>query len=293
MKHIPVLKNEVLKFLAPKKGVFVDATVGLGGHTKAILKKCSNCRVIGLDWDCESLKKAKKNLAEFGERVKLVCRNFAQIDEVLSELKIKKVQGILADLGISSWQLETDRGFSFLKNAPLDMRISPELKITAAQILNTASFGNLMMIFKTLAESPFARQVARTILEERKKKKIETVDDFLKILEKAVPLKIRVRSKKHFATNFFRALRMAVNFELENLILFLKKAPSFLAIGGRLVVISFHSLEDRLVKHRFKKLAKTEKFKILTKKPIRPTEKEIEKNPRSRSAKMRAIEKIA
>ncbi|HDD43762.1 MAG TPA: 16S rRNA (cytosine(1402)-N(4))-methyltransferase RsmH [Candidatus Desulfofervidus auxilii] len=292
--HIPVLKEEVLNYLAcGAKKIFVDGTVGGGGHAKAILEASKpNGFLIGLDVDDEALVVAEKNLDNYRGRFILKKSNYAEMAKILMELGFEKVNGILLDLGLSSLQLGTpQRGFSFLQTGPLDMRMDKSNSLTAAQIVNHWPEFRLREIIKEFGEEKWAVRIAKKIIEYRNKKPIETTTQLAEIIANAIPKKYWPK-RIHPATRTFQALRIVVNNELENLKQFLNQALNLIISGGRLVIISFHSLEDRIVKTTFRIWAKEKKAKILTKKPVRPSEKEIAINPRSRSAKLRAIEII-
>lgn len=311
--HIPVLKKEAIEFLKPERGgIFVDGTLGGGGHARALARECKmkneKFKIIGIDLDSEALKAAQKKLAQFKGQVIFINDNFANIKNILARLKIKKASGILLDLGVSSYQLEAEeRGFSFGQDAELDMRMDQNQILTAKEIVNHWPEMNLREIFQKLAESPFAGRIAHKIILERAQNPIETTDQLVEIIKSATPPKWRFSRQKHFATNIFRALRMTANTELENLEQAIPEMISSLEKGGRLVIISFHSLEDRIAKNQFKKAAnpcvcpleqpqcvcgQKPQIKILTKKPIQPSQKEIFKNPKARSAKLRAAEKL-
>lgn len=291
MNHIPVLTKEVIQFLAPRKNEnFIDATIGFGGHAEEILKRTApGGRLLGIDQDSVALAAAKKKLKKFIPRVDFIQTNFSEIGLIIRKWH-KEINGILFDLGVSSYQLTSmDRGFSFQQDSPLDMRMSPESqRLTAQDIVNYWDKNRLKKIFWEMGEEPMSGRIAQEIIIARNKKPIETTNDLVTVIEKAIPRKIQNTRKKHFATNIFRALRMEVNQELPNLRSALKQSKQILSPGGRLVIISFHSLEDRLVKNFFRE---NEELKILTDKPVVPTEKEIKNNPRSRSAKLRAVVK--
>lgn len=294
MKHIPVLKNEVLKYLDPRPNKnFIDCTIGEGGHAKLILEKNGpEGKVLGIDRDPNQIENCKIILSAFKERLKLVCGNFANLKEIVKKENFKEVSGILFDLGISSWHLEkSGRGFSFQRDEPLIMRFDKKEGWSAREIINEWSEKEIERILKKFGEERFAKRIAKRICKERKIKPIESTLQLVKTIEKAVPSWYRHR-KIHFATKTFQALRIAVNKELENLNSALPQALEILKSGGRLVVISFHSLEDKIVKHFLKENEKKGKLKILTKKPIRPKKEEIKINPRSRSARLRAAVKI-
>ncbi len=283
--HIPVLQKEVLQYLNPKANEnFIDCTIGGAGHTLAILEKTgSEGKVLGIDRDPELLKDIRKQ-----KRLILVCDNFSNLKEIVRKNKFTKVHGILFDLGMSSWHLdESGRGFSFQKREPLDMKYNPQTQLTAEKIVNYWSKFDIEKILKEYGEEKFAYQIAEKIIEERKLRPIKNTLQLVEIIRKAVP-KRYLHAKLHPATRTFQALRIAVNDELDNLEKALPQAQELLKAGGRIVVISFHSLEDRIVKNFFK----SESLKVLTKKPVVPSIKEIKINPRSRSAKLRAALKI-
>ncbi len=307
--HQSVLLAETVKLLAPEKGkIFVDATLGLGGHTEAILESSIDNKVIGIDQDLEAIAYAKKRLTKFGERFEVYHANFSDIENVLRKAKIDKVDGILADLGVSSLQLDSEtRGFSFRYDAPLDMRMNADSdEATVADLLETISEFELARIIYEYGEERFSRRIARRIVERRERGALpKLTKELAELIAQVVP-----KSKKdkiHPATRTFQALRIAVNRELEVLEDFLKTAIENLKVGGRLAIISFHSLEDRIVKHTFQKLAgkcvcppnfpicvcgAEKKIEILTRKPVVPSAIEIEKNPRARSAKLRVCLKL-
>ncbi len=311
--HKSVLLGEAIENLNLKEGsVVVDATLGSGGHSKEILKKIGNSgQLVAIDYDAKNIEKFEKV-----KNAKLVNDNFANLGKILEELKIEKVDAILADLGISSDQLEDEKyGLSFQKEAKLDMRIPlrntnqyeyTNKSLNAKDIVNNYSESELTKIFRDYGEERFARHIARKIIEYRKVKTIETTTELACIISGAVPEKYR-KGKIHPATRTFQALRIAVNKELENLEKFIPEAILSLNLGGRLAIISFHSLEDRMVKSIFRENArgctcpkefpqcvcgKEPRIRIITKKPIIPSAEEILANPRSRSAKLRVCEKI-
>ncbi|AEH44323.1 S-adenosyl-methyltransferase MraW [Thermodesulfatator indicus DSM 15286] len=290
-RHESVLLDEALEWLkvAPG-GTYVDGTVGLGGHSLAILERSApDGFLIGLDWHEDSLTLAEERLKAFKGRYVLVRENFANLRKVLEDLSRLPVDGILLDLGISSYLLEgSGGGFSFKLDEPLDMRMDKRIIQTAKDLVNQLSVIQLEELLKSFGEERFASRIARAICEERKKDSIKTTKQLADIVWRAYPPKAR-RGKTHPATKTFQALRIAVNKELDNLAKFLREAPDLLKSGGRLVIISFHSLEDRLVKQAFKA---DERLKVLTKKPIAPSPEEIRRNPRARSAKLRAAERI-
>jgi 16S rRNA (cytosine1402-N4)-methyltransferase len=292
--HVPVLQKEVLQYLDPKPNEnFIDATIGGAGHTFAILEKNGpNGKVLGIDQDPEIIENLKFKIKNFKKRIVLVWGNFAELQEIVKKNKFTSVSGILFDLGMSSWHLgESGRGFSFQRNEPLDMRYNIKNPFTAEKIVNYWSEREIEKILREYGEEKFAKLIAKKIVEERKFKPIKTTLQLVKIIEKAVPEKYK-HQRIHFATRTFQALRIAVNDELNNLKMVLPQALEVLKIGGRMVVISFHSLEDRIVKNFFREKAKENLIKIITKKPIRPTQGEIKINPRSRSSKLRAATKL-
>ncbi len=270
------------------KGVYVDGTVGLGGHSEAILKSSSpEGFLVGFEWHQESLERARERLKPYEGRFIIVRENFAKLKEVLEELGRIPVDGILLDLGVSSFLLEgSGRGFSFLRDEPLDMRMDDRLTLTAKDLVNQLSPLQLEELIRSFGEERFARRIARAICEARRRSPIRTSQQLAEIVSRAVP---KGREKIHPATRTFQALRLAVNQELENLKRFLETAPEVLRPGGRLVIISFHSLEDRLVKRAFRS---DERLRVLTKKPVTPSSEEVARNPRARSAKLRAAERV-
>ncbi len=288
--HIPVLLQESVEILLGSGGrVFLDCTVGLGGHAREILRRNPDSYVIGIDLDEYALEKAQENLKEFEGRFSLYRANFRDMDEVLAEEGIEKVDGILMDLGVSMLQLKSGRGFSFQEDAPLDMRMGREQSLTAYRVVNEYPQKELVRIFHEYGEERFSGRIAKAIVRAREKRPIETTAELVEIITSALPTPRR-RGRIHPATRVFQAIRIEVNRELENLQVALEKTPSLLKRGGRLVVISFHSLEDRIVKNFFKD--HRSQFRVLTKKPLTPKEEEIERNPASRSAKLRAGERV-
>jgi len=294
MVHVPVLQKEVLQYLEPKPNEnFIDCTIGKGGHTLAILEKNGpNGKVLGIDQDLEIIQCLKKKIKHFEERLILVCDNFANLEEIVKKQNFKKISGILFDLGMSSWHLEeSGRGFSFLRNEPLDMRYDLRNPLTAEKIINFWSEPDIEKILKEFGEENFAEKIAKTIIKERRFGSIKTTFQLVKIIKKAVPLRYQ-RQRLHCATRTFQAIRIAVNEELENLRKVLPWAVEILPAEGKLLVISFHSLEDRIVKNFFREKARENILKIITKKPIRPLKEEIKINARSRSGKLRTAVKI-
>jgi len=291
MVHIPVLQKEVIKYLEPKPNEnLIDCTIGEAGHTLAILEKNGpRGKVLGIDQDPEMIKNVECRISniEYKKRLILVCDNFANLEEIVKKENFKLVKGILFDLGMSSWHLEkSGRGFSFLKREPLDMRYNPESPLTAEKIVNYWSAPEIEKILREYGQESFAREIAKNIIEFRKIKPIKTTSLLVELVKKAVPKRFH-HKKLHPATKTFQALRIAVNDELNNLVKGLSQALKTLENGGRLAVISFHSLEDRIVKN----FLQERKIEILTKKPIAPSLEEIKINPRSRSAKLRVGQK--
>ena len=301
--HLPVLGEETLVLLAPGPGKrYLDGTLGGGGHSEGLLK--AGAQVIGFDQDPQAIAFATERLASFGERVQVVHANFAEAGEVLDRLGIARVDGALLDIGVSSWQLDMpERGFSFQTDGPLDMRMDPSGPVTAAEIVNTASAEELGRLLWTLGEEPASRRIAAEIVRRRVQHPLETTFDLVAAVEKVAPR----RGRSHPATKVFQALRIAVNRELEVLSTALATISGRLNPGARFAVITFHSLEDRIVKNFFK-LRATEwldriewpeprrnpefQFRMLTPKPVVASEEEQSRNPRSRSAKLRAVEQV-
>ena len=285
--HIPVLFEETVRFLAPVDGgIYVDGTLGLGGHSEKILRACSpSGRVIGFEWDMNALVLAQERLKPFGQRFIALQRSYSEIMEGLAEMNIDKVDGLLLDLGVSSLQFASGaRGFSYQADGPLDMRMDERIPLTADKIINTYSKEELADIFYYLGEERQARRIAAQIVAEREKGRIATTAHLSRVIAAAVPKKFQPR-KIHVATKVFQALRIAVNRELDNLTEVLDCITKILKPGGRVCIISFHSLEDRLVKWKFKQ---NPLLHILTRKPVTPGHEEIKLNPRARSAKLRA-----
>ncbi|QGU95111.1 16S rRNA (cytosine(1402)-N(4))-methyltransferase RsmH [Clostridium bovifaecis] len=306
-KHVSVLLNEVIQALNIKEdGIYVDCTLGGAGHSKEILKRLSKKgRLIGIDQDINALKAAKEKLAEFSN-VTYVHNNFYNIDSILKELNIEGVDGILMDLGVSSHQLDTaERGFSYMKDAPLDMRMNREDSISAYEIINEYSEEDLYKIIKNYGEDRFAKKIANSIVNERNIKPIETTLELVEIIRKTIPIKFQQGG--HPAKKTFQAIRIEVNKELEILNKAVEDSINNLNSGGRIAIITFHSLEDRIIKTKFKELqdpctcpkefpmcicGKKPVIDIITRKPIEPSEEEKEFNSRSKSSKLRVAEKI-
>lgn len=286
--HIPVLKNEVIKYLNPRPNQnFVDCTFGQGGHSLAILEKIKpKGKVLGIELDQKLYREMKKKIKE--KRLILVRNSYKNLEKIIKKRRLR-VNGILFDLGLSSWHLEkSKRGFSFKRNEILDMRYDLENTLTAEKILNEWSEKEIEEILKKYGQERFAKKIAKEIL---KKRPIKKTFELVEAIKKATPNWYQ-RKKIHFATKTFQALRIAVNDELENLKIALPQALEILERKGKLLVISYHSLEDKIVKNFFKENSKKNFLKILTKKPIRPSPQEIKRNPRSRSAKLRAAMKL-
>jgi len=296
--HLPVLVAEVLNYLDCRPDrIYIDATVGSGGHARRILEQSAPTgKVIGLDCDAAAIVRAKQNLVSFGERFLAVQENFRDLKEVLDSLSIPAVDGILADLGVSSEQVDDPgRGISFRWEAPLDMRLDLRGPITAQELIRRLSAEEMEKIIREFGEERWARRIARAIAKRRLIRPLKTTGDLVEVILQAVP---SYRTRLHPATRTFQALRIAVNQELTNLETFLREGRGLLKPGGRLCVISFHSLEDRIVKEHFRQWRKgargeTPPFRLLTPKPVAPSAGEIRFNPRARSAKLRAIEKIS
>ncbi len=305
--HKPVLLNEVVDYLInDPEGMYVDGTVGRGGHSEVLARViCPEGRLICIDRDPDAINAAKKRLAPLGDCIKILKANYAYMEGVLDELGIKEVNGILLDLGMSSEHIENSgRGFSFLRDEPLDMRMDPEDPIKAKDLINNLSETELVKIIREYGEEKRARHIVKAIIRERKKAPIKSSLQLANIISSLFAKRHR---KRHPATKTFQALRIAVNKEIENLKLFLEKAPDLLKKGGRLAIISYHSLEDRLVKHCMIRwedpctcppeipyciCGKRPIMKRITKKGIKPSNIEVQYNPRARSAILRVAEKI-
>jgi len=305
--HEPVMVKEVIEsLLVSRTGIYVDCTIGGAGHAYAILKE-TDARLVGIDCDDDALTFAEKRLAQFGSRKILVKANFADLDNILKNLNIEKVDGVLLDLGVSSHQLDADqRGFSFSQQAPLDMRMDRSLKISAYDIVNSFAQKELENIIRLYGEEKMAARIARTISKKRQLSPIETTTALAAIVASCMPAKLKWQ-RIHPATRTFQAIRIAVNNELDNIKPAIDAAATALKPGGRLCVISFHSLEDRIVKNEIRSLegvcvcpkdipvcvCKQEaKLKNMTRKVIVPAAEEIEANPRARSAKLRVAGRI-
>jgi 16S rRNA (cytosine1402-N4)-methyltransferase len=293
MTHVPVMTAEVLQQLQPEQGgLFLDCTVGLGGHAKALLERGAT-RLIGLDRDADALAHARQTLSPFGDRVELVHADYRTVDEILDARQIVTVDGALADLGVSSMQFDAPgRGFSFQRDEPLDMRMDRTSGETAADFVARADEHDLADTIFQYGEERFSRRIARAIVESRRVSPIDTTGQLAAIVRRAIPRRGYMRIDP--ATRTFQALRIWVNRELEGLDAFLEAAVRRLRAGARLAVITFHSLEDRIVKHTLRGLEQRAAIvKVLTKKPLIPHEDEVQRNPRARSAKLRVAERTA
>jgi 16S rRNA (cytosine1402-N4)-methyltransferase len=292
MTHVPVMTAEVLEFLRPHRGgLFVDCTVGLGGHARALLE-AGAARVIGLDRDVDALAAARDSLSAYGDRVELVHADYRTLGEVLDRRNIARVDGALADLGVSSLQFDAPgRGFSFQRDEPLDMRMDRRSGDTAADLVARSTEREIADAIFQYGEERFSRRVARRIVEARAESPIDTTGRLASIVRRAIPRRGAARIDP--ATRTFQALRIWVHRELDGLDRFLEAAVRRLRAGARLVVIAFHSLEDRIVKHTLRALQQRDGLvQVLTKRPIVPGGAELERNPRSRSAKLRAAERM-
>jgi 16S rRNA (cytosine1402-N4)-methyltransferase len=285
--HKPVLVDEVVSQLRPQAGgTYVDGTVGGGGHAAAVLQASGPTgRLIGLDWDEEAVAASKERLGEYKERVQLFAASYVELERVLMSAGVTTVDGVLFDLGVSSRQFdEPARGFAFQQDGPLDMRMSRQLTTTAADLVNTLSVTELIGIFVRYGEERRARYIVRAIERERVRHPITTTQQLAALCGEK-------RSRLHPATRVFQALRIAVNHELDNVRAGLAAAVRVLKPGGRVAVISFHSLEDRIAKHFFRDQAAAGVLRVITRKPVEAGEEEIQQNPRARSAKLRVAEK--
>lgn len=291
-RHVPVLTAEVLQYLQPERGgLYVDCTVGLGGHSKALLEAGAS-RIIGFDRDADALAIARETLAPWADRVELIHSDYRQAGEALDSRGITSIDGALADLGVSSMQLDLDgRGFSFQRDEPLDMRMDRSGGETAADLVARASEVDLANAIYEFGEERFSRRIARAIVEARMEAPILTTGRLAAIVRRAVP--VRGYQRIDPATRTFQALRIWVNRELDELDAFITTLARRLREQARLVVISFHSLEDRIVKHTFRGLHADGLGRVVTKKPVIAGEAELDANPRARSAKLRALEGVA
>jgi len=294
--HTPVMLREVLDYLNLGPGqIIVDATIGTGGHALSILERIvPGGKLIGIDRDQESLNIAKERLYKFGEACEFIYANFMDVDNILESLNIKKIDGILFDLGVSSFQLENpQRGFSFQCEGPLDMRLVRNSYISAYDLVNNLTTEELSAILRSFGQERWHSRIARLLVKEREKHPIATTLELSDIVIKAIPHRYRYRHHRiHPATRTFLGVRIAVNRELETLRTAINKAIEFLEQGARICVISFHSLEDRIVKLSFRQLSLEGKINIVTPKPLIPTPTEVKDNPLSRSGKLRVAERL-
>ena len=307
MKHISVLLNESISSLNLKENsIVVDATLGYGGHSSNILERIDKGYLFAFDQDSEAIRYSTDRLKNIGTNFTIIKSNFVNMKSELEKLGIEKVDAVLFDLGVSSPQLDDKtRGFSFHEDAKLDMRMNKEQKLSAYEVVNEYSEKELADIFFKYGEDKFSKRVARKIVEYRKTKRIETTLELVEVIKSAIPMKYRIN--KHPARQIFQAIRIEVNHELDVIEPSLQQATSLLNVGGRVAVITFHSLEDRIVKNYFKRITKIDEkvkglpnipdnylpdFKLITNKAITPTKEEIEENPRSRSSKLRVVERI-
>ena len=309
-QHIPVMLGPVIELLNCKPGgIYVDGTIGGGGYARSILEEsAADGVVLGMDWDGDAIARARERLGGYGQRLILEKADFADIRRVLRKHGIQEVDGIAIDLGVSSLQIEdAQRGFSFLREGPLDMRMNRDLPRTAAELVNTLPERDLAALIYRYGEEKLSRRIARAIVATRRKGRIENTRELAELIRKTVP-QTRDSFRIHPATRTFQALRIAVNREIDSLEGFLPEALRVLKPGGRLCVVSFHSLEDRVVKKAFRNWAKSCRcpgqspactcegrplVRLLTRKAIHPAPDEVERNPRARSAKLRAAEKLA
>ena len=307
--HVPVLFDEVIENLNIKEdGVYFDGTLGGGGHSEGILKRLGpDGRLIATDQDSDAIESTSERLKEYSDKLTIVKSNFVNIDAVLSELGVAGVNGILLDLGVSSYQFDNaERGFSYRSDAPLDMRMDRDTGITAADIVNDYSEEELARIIREYGEEPFAGKIAREIVRSREKERIETTFQLNEIIKDALPAKVK-NKKGHPAKQTYQAIRIELNHELEVLSEALDKMIDLLLPGGRLCIITFHSLEDRMVKNKFRTAmnpcicppdfpvcvcGRKSKGKVVTRKPIVAGDKELSENSRSKSAKLRVFEKM-
>ncbi len=294
--HVPVLPGPIVEYLGiDLPGPLVDCTLGLGGHAALLLERNPALSVIGIDADDASLETARARLEPYAGRVRFIRANFADVEEALSQAGVARAGGILADLGLCSAQIEdAERGFSFDRDGPLDMRMDRRLKATAADLVNTLGEGELSDLLYLQSQEQHSRKIARRICQARRQGRLNSTVALARLVASAVGENPDShRSRIHPATRTFMALRMAVNGERDALTRLLDAAPRCLAQNGRIAVISFHSVEDRLVKQRFRDLARDGVFRLLTKKPIAAEDEERMINPRSRSAKLRVAEHVA
>lgn len=307
-KHYSVMLKETVDGLLIKDdGVYADGTLGGGGHTQEILKRSKSAKVLGIDQDTDAIAAASERLKDFDDRVIYVNDNFKNITAVLKEKHIDALDGMVLDLGVSSYQLDNkDRGFSYISDAPLDMRMNKNASFSALDVLNTYDEDKLTDIFYRYGEENWSRRIAKFIVDKRKEKPLETTGELVEIINAAIPKSAR-KDVLHPEKRIFQAIRIEVNGELEILKNAVEDAVKSLKKGGRIAIITFHSLEDRIVKQTFQELskgctcppdfpvcvcAKKPEIKIITKKPILPSDEELSKNSRSKSAKLRIAEKL-
>ncbi len=307
-KHISIMPEEVIRSLnIDPEGIYVDGTLGGGGHALLVAEKLTGQgRLIGIDQDGDAIEAASGRLKDYSDRVEIVRDNYSSMRRILEERSIKKVNGILLDLGVSSWQLDQGgRGFSYREDAPLDMRMDQRQEMTAGDIVNSYSEKDLFRVIKNYGEDPFAKNIAKHIVMARKEKAIESTGQLVDIIKAAIPARVR-KGGGHPAKRTFQALRIELNQELEVLRLSLEDMIDLLEDGGRLCIITFHSLEDRLVKKTFRSCenpcicppdfpictcGRVSKGKVITRKPILPSREELENNSRAKSAKLRVFER--
>ena len=305
--HRPVLLEECIRQLDIKpEGIYVDGTLGGGGHAFQICRRLTTGRLIGIDRDQDAIEAAGRRLSEFGEKAAVIRGNYRDMKKILSDLNITSVDGILLDLGVSSYQLDTpERGFGYRQDAPLDMRMDQRQALTAKELVNTYSQSELFHIIRDYGEDRFAKNIAKHIVLAREEKPIETTGELVSVIRRAIPMKIQAAGG-HPAKRTFQAIRIALNDELGGLSDSMEEMISLLAPKGRLCIITFHSLEDRIVKNAFKKAedpctcpkdfpvcvcGKISQGKVLTRKPILPSGEELDQNSRAKSAKLRVFEK--
>lgn len=292
--HIPVMPSEVVNYLNLGPGkVIVDATVGTGGHSLEIIRQIMPAgKLIGIDRDEESLAVARARLSAYAGACEFVYANFVDLDRILEELNIKKIDGVLFDLGVSSYQLQNpSRGFSFQYDGPLDMRLDRNSNISAYDLVNNLNEEEISSLLWTFGQERWHNRIARFLVEERERHAISTTEELSRIVVKAIPPKYR-HYRIHPATRTFQAVRIAVNRELETIETAIEEALGFLEKSGRICVISFHSLEDRIVKFAFRKAAAQGLVRIITPKPLVPQRTEVKENPSSRSSKLRVAERL-
>jgi len=289
--HVPVLAQEVVEWLTPVSGkLYIDGTLGLGGHTSLILDKSSpSGRVIGFEWDEQAARPAEERLAGFADRFRLIQSSYADMVLRCREIGVRQVNGILIDLGVSSLQLDTpERGFSFMVDAPLDMRMDKRIKVTAEQLVNRLKKDELADVFYNYGEERQARRIAGFIVKARLEGPVKSTRQLAEIVGRAIPVKYHPK-KIHVATKVFQALRIAVNREFDNLVKLLTDAPQLLVPAARICIITFHSLEDRIVKQAF---VNNPEYRVLTRKPVGVSAAELSNNFRARSAKLRVAERV-